>query len=101
MDLFFSGNICGLTAKKLNGWGVNAIMMSPPCQPFTRQGLKKDVQDTRTQPLLHILKLLPQIQGLEYVLVENVRGFETSSAYQMLAGMVTIKFQSESPSFND
>jgi len=54
-----NGNICGLTAKKLNGWGVNAIMMSPPCQPFTRQGLKKDVQDTRTQPLLHILKLLP------------------------------------------
>ena len=46
-----SGNICGLTAKKVNALGVSAIFMSPPCQPFTRQGLQKDLEDTRTQTL--------------------------------------------------
>jgi len=30
-------NICGLTADQLEQWGVEAIFMSPPCQPFTRQ----------------------------------------------------------------
>jgi len=79
-----NGNICGLTAKKLNSMGVNAIMMSPPCQPFTRQGLKKDVDDTRSQPLLHVIEILPQLLHLKYILVENVKGFETSTAYSLL-----------------
>lgn len=91
-----SGNICGLTAKKLNKWGVNCIMMSPPCQPFTRQGLQKDLQDPRTQPLVHIVNLLPQIQDLEYVLVENVKGFETSTAYELLMnGLKKIGFHTQ------
>lgn len=50
--------------------------MSPPCQPFTRQGLKKDVEDSRSQPLMHILTLLPQITSLQYILVENVKGMK-------------------------
>ena len=29
-----SGNICGLTAEKINKWGIDAIFMSPPCQVF-------------------------------------------------------------------
>ena len=29
-------------------------MMSPPCQPHTRQGHRKDEEDTRSQPLAHI-----------------------------------------------
>jgi hypothetical protein len=29
-------------------------MMSPPCQPHTRQGNRKDEEDTRSQPLAHI-----------------------------------------------
>lgn len=48
--------------------------MSPPCQPFTRQGKQKDVGDPRTQPLLHILQLIPQIERLKFILVENVKG---------------------------
>jgi hypothetical protein len=39
-----SGNICGLKPEVLEKKGIEAIFMSPPCQPFTRQGLKKDLQ---------------------------------------------------------
>ena len=27
-----AGNICGLTADKVNKWEIDAIFMSPPCQ---------------------------------------------------------------------
>ena len=59
--------------------------MSPPCQPFTRQGLQKDTEDSRTQPFLHIMKeLIPNMTSLKYVLLENVKGFEVSNAHATL-----------------
>jgi tRNA (cytosine38-C5)-methyltransferase len=36
------------------------ILMSPPCQPFTRVGKKRDNEDIRTKSFLHLLDLLPQ-----------------------------------------
>lgn len=54
--------------------------MSPPCQPFTRLGLKKDLKDNRCSSLSHILELIPQLTELKNILVENVQGFETSEA---------------------
>ncbi len=70
----FSSNICGLTARRLNALGVEAILMSPPCQPFTRQGKQKDLQDARTEPLKTVISLIPKVASLKYVLVENVKG---------------------------
>lgn len=58
----------------MNKLGISVILMSPPCQPFTRQGLKKGLEDPRSQPLTHILKILPQLTKLKYLLVENVKG---------------------------
>nr|CAG4644150.1 EOG090X0A4V [Lepidurus arcticus] len=71
-------NILSLTAQELNSLQPNAIVMSPPCQPFTRVGLKLDVDDPRCSSFLHLLSLLPNIPSLDYILVENVVGFETS-----------------------
>nr|CAD7261214.1 unnamed protein product [Timema shepardi] len=46
-----------------------------------RVGLKKDVSDVRTCSLLHVLALLPDLKdSFRYLLVENVRGFESSQA---------------------
>ena len=59
--------------------------MSPPCQPFTRQGHQKDISDNRSQPFLHIVQeLLPNVKSLNYILLENVKGFEESKAHQIL-----------------
>lgn len=80
----FGSNICGLTSEKLNKWKIEAIFMSPPCQPFTRQGQQKDLKDSRTEPLVHIISLLPKVETLKYILLENVKGFETSAACKML-----------------
>lgn len=66
--------------------------MSPPCQPFTRVGLKKDSLDKRSESLLHILKLIPQIETLMYIIVENVKGFESSNTRNELVKCLEMKF---------
>lgn len=44
--------------QELERLNINAILMSPPCQPFTRVGLKKDVADERTNAFISVLQLI-------------------------------------------
>lgn len=81
-------NIEGITAEDIKKLGVNTILMSPPCQPFTRNGLKRDIDDPRTASFVHLLELLPQLH-IENMLVENVKGFETSQMRDMLIKVLT------------
>lgn len=37
----FQGNIQTLTAADLDGYNADAWLLSPPCQPYTRQGLQR------------------------------------------------------------
>ncbi|XP_068565713.1 tRNA (cytosine(38)-C(5))-methyltransferase isoform X1 [Cebidichthys violaceus] len=61
------------------------ILMSPPCQPFTRIGLQGDIADPRTKSFLYILHLLPRLSRLpRFILLENVKGFESSTARDRL-----------------
>lgn len=75
-----NNNIQRFTPKDILKMNVNAILMSPPCQPFTRVGNKKDIDDARTNALVHICKILDQLTTIEYILMENVKGFEKSQA---------------------
>ncbi|NXS56976.1 TRDMT methyltransferase, partial [Brachypteracias leptosomus] len=70
----------GITLKEYDRLSFDMILMSPPCQPFTRIGLQGDVADPRTKSFLYILDILPRLQKLpKYLLLENVKGFESSS----------------------
>lgn len=55
--------------------------MSPPCQPFTRNGNFKDTEDRRTDAFQHICDIVKanQLPELSYILMENVVGFEKST----------------------
>lgn len=59
---------------------INCILMSPPCQPFTRNGNFKDVEDRRSDAFLAVCKIIKesQLSKLSYILMENVMGFEKS-----------------------
>ncbi|KAJ8936574.1 hypothetical protein NQ314_012270 [Rhamnusium bicolor] len=76
-------NIEGLSPKFINDLHVDTILMSPPCQPFTRNGLKNDTKDPRTASFLHVLKLLPDL-NITRILIENVKGFELSEMRNIL-----------------
>nr|XP_023487837.1 tRNA (cytosine(38)-C(5))-methyltransferase isoform X4 [Equus caballus] len=58
----------GITLEEFDRLSFNMILMSPPCQPFTRIGLQGDVTDPRTNSFLYILNILPRdllIQTIE------------------------------------
>uniref|UniRef100_A0A3Q3MXI5 tRNA (cytosine(38)-C(5))-methyltransferase n=1 Tax=Mastacembelus armatus TaxID=205130 RepID=A0A3Q3MXI5_9TELE len=75
----------GISLDDFNKLSFDMILMSPPCQPFTRIGRQGDVQDPRTKSFLYILDLLPRLSRLpRFFLLENVKGFETSSARDLM-----------------
>ncbi|NWT79701.1 TRDMT methyltransferase, partial [Lanius ludovicianus] len=80
----------GITLKDFDRLSFDMILMSPPCQPFTRIGLQGDVSDPRTKSFLYVLDILPRLQKLpKYLLLENVKGFESSSARNELLQTLT------------
>ncbi|KFW10394.1 tRNA (cytosine(38)-C(5))-methyltransferase, partial [Eurypyga helias] len=79
----------GITLKEFDRLSFDMILMSPPCQPFTRTGLQGDVSDPRTKSFLYILDILPRLQKPpKYLLLENVKGFEFSAARNELLRML-------------
>jgi len=73
----------GLRASDLAAFGADLWWLSPPCQPFTRRGLRRDAADPRAQSLLelsgHIATVRPRAIALE-----NVPGFQGSQCHATL-----------------
>ncbi|XP_024390498.1 tRNA (cytosine(38)-C(5))-methyltransferase 2 isoform X3 [Physcomitrium patens] len=81
-------NIQRLTVSQLDAYKADTWIMSPPCQPYTRQGLRKDAGDARAFSFLQMLEMLPQMKfPPNYILVENVVGFEDSITHGHLIDM--------------
>jgi DNA (cytosine-5)-methyltransferase 1 len=57
--------------------------MSPPCQPYTRRGKQKDLDDPRTAGLRNILKLIAELKPTHLGL-ENVPEFQSSLSHECL-----------------
>ncbi|XP_006364272.1 tRNA (cytosine(38)-C(5))-methyltransferase isoform X2 [Solanum tuberosum] len=85
----FQGNIQTLNAADLDSYNADAWLLSPPCQPYTRQGLQKGSSDARASSFLKILELVPQLlRPPSYLFVENVVGFETSDTHAILVDIL-------------
>ncbi|KAK8767132.1 hypothetical protein V5799_006086 [Amblyomma americanum] len=79
-------NVQSLSARELDALEIDLVTMSPPCQPFTRQGLQRDSRDPRSSSLFAFLEVLPRLKHKpKYLLLENVKGFETSATHAALA----------------
>ncbi|KAJ9702514.1 hypothetical protein PVL29_004314 [Vitis rotundifolia] len=95
----YQGNIQSLTAADLDRHRAHAWLLSPPCQPYTRQGLQKHSGDARAFSFLKILELIQHTLHPPLMLfVENVVGFETSDTHVKMieilskTGFVTQEF---------
>lgn len=83
-------NICGLSTKDLDAFNAEIFTISPPCQPFTRQGKKGDSDDHRTDSFFHLMHIMSMMTSPpQYLMVENVRGFEISLTRQHLIELLT------------
>lgn len=82
-------NICGMTAKDLDRLEADAFFLSPPCQPFTRQGNRRDDQDRRTDSFFHLMHTIGEMcTPPDYLLMENVKGFEESKTKDKFVGIL-------------
>ena len=82
-------NICGLTAEELDRLDADAFFLSPPCQPFTRQGNRLDNKDRRTDSFFHLMHTLKEMRSPpNYLLMENVKGFEISQTRNAFLGIL-------------
>lgn len=84
-----SSTIQSLDASYYDKYNSDIWMMSPPCQPFTRNrsSLEENVDenDDRSQPLLSIIEALNSMKNLpKIIFLENVVGFETSKCCNRL-----------------
>ncbi|VAH61660.1 unnamed protein product [Triticum turgidum subsp. durum] len=91
------GNIQTLTAGDLDKYQAHAWLLSPPCQPYTRQGLQKHSADARAFSFIKILNLMQNMSFPPQMLfVENVVGFEVSDTHdQLLAVLSTLNFNTQ------
>ena len=67
---------------------IDFLWMSPPCQPYTRKGAKKELEDSRTDSFKTILEAISKNPPL-HVGVENVEGFKESSGRDLLVETLT------------
>ena len=82
-------NICGLTSQDLDSFSADVFTLSPPCQPFTRQGKQGDNTDHRTDSFFHLMHILPEMTNPpQYLMMENVNGFECSKTRDHFRSML-------------
>ena len=70
-----------MSMSDLESLRAHLWVLSPPCQPFTRQGHRRDVEDARAASFLRLLGKLGEMDGEcvpEFICLENVVGFEQS-----------------------
>ena len=72
-----------LAVVQLRRWNADLWWMSPPCQPFTRRGLRRDIDDPRAETFLAALERLAEVRP-PYVAFENVPAFRASRGHGRL-----------------
>ncbi|RNA08584.1 tRNA (cytosine(38)-C(5))-methyltransferase [Brachionus plicatilis] len=79
----------GIKLEEYNNLDFNCILMSPPCQPFSRQGNQAGSSDNRAQSFLTLIEIIPKIKKKpKFILMENVRGFDQDEARNVFIRML-------------
>jgi len=75
-----SKSISELSPRVLDSYEADAWLLSPPCQPYTRQGHQLGSADPRAESFILLLDKLDEVEKPpKYLLIENVVGFEESA----------------------
>ncbi len=76
-------SIEGISTASLREFRADLWWLSPPCQPYTRRGKRRDLADPRAGSLLALIERLDEIRPCCFAL-ENVWGFENSATRERL-----------------
>lgn len=72
-----------VTAATLDFHRADTWLLSPPCQPYCRMGLKRDLADRRSRAFVNLVSMLGR-EPMERLALENVEGFAGSEAHALL-----------------
>jgi site-specific DNA-cytosine methylase len=78
---YYTRAIESITLQWITSLEANTWWMSPPCQPYTRRGSRRDLEDPRSRGLIHLMSLLNYVRP-EWILLENVLGFRDSETWK-------------------
>jgi site-specific DNA-cytosine methylase len=78
-----SRTLDAISAEEAKSWLADLWWLSPPCQPFTRRGIRRDDEDPRSRSLLRLIDLLDHTAP-RYLALENVPGFRGSRTHARL-----------------
>jgi len=81
-------NLHAATPADLAAFGADLWTMSPPCQPYTRRGRGRDLDDPRARGFLAVLAAFAAVRP-PWLFLENVPGFAGSRAHRRLAEALT------------
>lgn len=81
-------NLHAVTAADLAAFEADLWTMSPPCQPYTRRGHGRDLDDPRARGFLAVLAAFEAVRP-HWLLLENVPGFAGSRAHGRLAEVLS------------
>ena len=76
-----------IPTETLRGWQADLWWLSPPCQPYTLRGRRRDLEDPRAASLLALIPKIGEV-GPTYVALENVPGFHQSRVRQRLIAVL-------------
>ncbi len=74
-----------------SGKHVDFLWLSPPCQPYSEKGNRKDLGDQRANSLLQIITVLESLDSDDFpdhIGLENVKGFADSNAREVFLKML-------------
>ncbi|XZE45649.1 DNA cytosine methyltransferase [Pirellulaceae bacterium SH467] len=80
---FHIAEIASLEIDWFAAQGADCWWMSPPCTPFTRRGNNAGLSDPRCAALKHLIDVVCELTP-QLVCIENVVGFESSDAFDLL-----------------
>lgn len=76
-------SIESIPAETLEHWKADLWWLSPPCQPYTARGRRRDLDDPRAASLLALMSRIGE-SCPNYLALENVPGFCHSRVYERL-----------------
>jgi site-specific DNA-cytosine methylase len=83
-----------ITVGELAAYGADLWWLSPPCQPYSIRGARRDLNDPRARSLVRLMDLLadfPDTLLPHYLALENVEGFAQSQGRERLLALLTCR----------
>lgn len=84
----FAVNLEQVSPDRLAEFEADFWWLSPPCQPYSVKGARRDLADPRAASFRRLLEIFPDTRQPRHLALENVEGFATSRARALFVDLL-------------